>query len=172
MVLDLPAGAWLYVINFYGQLREGEIKALKDKYDRVIVDNAQAYFSQPQPHIDTLYTCRKFFGVPDGAVLYTDVQIKNEEFVQDESYERMQFLLGRYECGAHKFYSNFLQNENHFINEPIKKMSVLTRNLLRVLDYKKIFQKRTKNFMILNHELSKLNGLKLRNPQGDICILF
>lgn len=86
---------WLYLVNFYGQLSNEYILSLGNN---VIVDNAQAYFQDPLPGIDTLYTCRKFFGVPDGAILYTDKFIKIKQ--KDESYKRMNFLLGRFERTA------------------------------------------------------------------------
>src|SRR5699024_8657437 len=47
---------WLYVVNFYGQLSNGYLTSLGDS---IIVDNAQAYFQEPIPGVDTLYTCRK-----------------------------------------------------------------------------------------------------------------
>ena len=83
---------WLYVVNFYGQLSNEYLSTLGIN---IIVDNAQAYFQEPISGIDTIYTCRKFFGVADGAILYTDKKVEVQE--QDESYERMHFLLGRYE---------------------------------------------------------------------------
>ena len=66
---------WLYVVNYYGQFSEEYIHWLKQKYERIIIDNSQAYFQEPVAGIDTLYTCRKFFGVSDGAILYTDSEL-------------------------------------------------------------------------------------------------
>ena len=54
---------YLYIVNFYGQLSNQYIESLGCN---IIVDNAQSYFQEPINGIDTLYTCRKFFGVPDG----------------------------------------------------------------------------------------------------------
>ena len=73
---------WLYVVNYYGQFSEEKIKILKSKYERVLVDNAQAYFQMPVDGVDTLYTCRKYFGVSDGAFLYAD-SVLNEELEID-----------------------------------------------------------------------------------------
>lgn len=69
--LDVKKGEWLYLVNFYGQLSNDMINNIVACYKNVIVDNAQAYFQKPIEGIDTLYSCRKFFGVADGAVLYT-----------------------------------------------------------------------------------------------------
>ena len=86
---------WLYIVNFYGQLDNDYLTVWKQGYGRVIVDNAQNYFQMPVKDMDTLYTCRKYFGVADGAILYTDTEL-DREIPQDVSFERMHFLLGRY----------------------------------------------------------------------------
>ena len=86
-------------MNFYGQLSNEYLQTWKQRYDRVIVDNAQSYFQLPVDGLDTLYTCRKYFGVADGAFLYSDMRL-GKEIPQDESFERMHFLLGRYERSA------------------------------------------------------------------------
>lgn len=74
----LQNGEWLYLVNYYGQLSNNQIAQYKAKYGNVIVDNVQAFFQKPCEGTDTLYSCRKFFGVPDGGYLYTD-QVLPEE---------------------------------------------------------------------------------------------
>lgn len=152
---------WLYVVNFYGQLTNEYIVTLGKN---VIVDNAQAYFQHPVKGVDTIYTCRKFFGVPDGAILYTDKLI--EINLMDESYNRMNFLLGRFERTASEFYKDYVDNNHFFKDEPIKIMSKLTENLLHGLDYDVIKKKRTENFSYLNSKLASINKLTLKIPEG------
>lgn len=152
---------WLYVVNFYGQLTNDYIKSLGEN---VIVDNAQAYFQDPIPNFDTIYTCRKFFGVADGAILYTDKRINIKE--QDLSFDRMHFLLGRYEKTASEFYDEYVYNNSLFHNEPLKKMSRLTQNLLNGIDYDYVKRRRTNNFIYLDNQLKKINRLKLIIPEG------
>lgn len=152
---------WLYVVNFYGQLTNEYILTLGKN---VIVDNAQAYFQRPVKGVDTIYTCRKFFGVPDGAILYTDKLI--EINLMDESYNRMNFLLGRFERTASEFYKDYVDNNHFFKDEPIKIMSKLTENLLHGLDYDVIKKKRTENFSYLNSKLASINKLTLKIPEG------
>ena len=91
---NLGDNEWLYIVNFYGQLDNIYLSKLKQKYDRIIVDNAQSYYQLPANNVDTLYTCRKYFGVSDGAFLYTNKEI-DEDLLMDESFERMRYLLGR-----------------------------------------------------------------------------
>lgn len=163
--IDLKNDEWLYLVNYYGQLSNSTISDIVEKYVNVIVDNAQAYFQKPVDGVDTIYTCRKFFGVPDGAVLYTST-VLNDPLVQDVSFDRMLFLLGRYEKTASEFYAQYVENNHLFSNEPIKIMSKLTRNLLCGLNYDFIRKRRTNNFIFLNERLGKLNKLHLEVPEG------
>lgn len=162
---ELQEDEWLYLVNFYGQLSNEYIKNMRKKYRNIIVDNAQAYFQMPVDDVHTLYTCRKFFGVTDGAFLYTDKKL--ERYIpQDESYNRIHFLLGRFERTATEFYSEYIYNNKLFSNEQIKIMSKLTENLLRGIDYEKVKNKRTENFTYLNSKLKELNMLKPIIPNG------
>lgn len=162
---ELCEDEWLYVVNFYGQLENDYLLNLKLKYDRIIVDNAQSYFQPPVDCTDTLYTCRKYFGVADGAFLYTN-KLLAREISRDESFDRMHFLLGRYERSANEFYSEYVANNKLFETEMVKKMSRLTENLLRSIDYETIAQRRQENFEYLNVMLCNLNGLKVKNIYG------
>ena len=163
--IQLEDDEWLYVMNYYGQLTQDYLCGLKKEYDRVIIDNAQAYFDEPIENTDTLYTCRKFFGVADGAFLYTDVNL-NEDIPLDESFDRMHFLLGRYERSASEFYSEYSMNNHMFADEPIKQMSKLTENLLHGIDYTYVRQRRTQNFKAYNEMLGNINQLELREAEG------
>ena len=158
--LTLDDTEWLYLINFYGQLSNSEIRKYIQKYKRVIVDQAHAYYEEPIDGVDTMYTCRKWFGVADGAFLYTDAVLE-EEFPQDISYDRMEFLLGRYEKTAGEFYGKYVENNQLFRNEPIKRMSKLTANLLSAIDYEKVRKTREENFLILDEKLKDRNLLSL-----------
>lgn len=162
---DVPIDSWLYVVNYYGQLNNGVLERIREQHPHMIVDNVQAYFQMPMDGVDTLYTCRKFFGVADGAFLYTDARL-DQELPQDESHERMRFLLGRYERSASEFYSLYSANNAVFSTEPIKRMSQLTQNLLHGLDYERIAESRRDNFQYLHDELGGINELKLTVPYG------
>lgn len=161
----LDTDEWLYVVNYYGQLDDCLLQQLHAKYHRIIVDNVQAYFREPIKGIDTIYTCRKFFGVTDGALLYTDT-IMNCEFEQDQSFERIRYLFGRYERCADEFYGDYTTNEALFMDVPIRSMSKLTRNLLHAIDYSTVKEKRTNNFQVLHDAFKEKNKLHLKTPEG------
>lgn len=162
--IEAQADEWVMVINYYGQLSNEYLSELSSQYN-IIVDNAQAYFRAPLAGIDTTYTCRKFFGVADGAMLYTNA-VLNEELPQDESFERMHFLLGRFERSASEFYAEYAANNELFYSEDIKRMSKLTENLLCGIDYERVKKKRTENFSYLHERFGSLNRLELTVPEG------
>jgi len=171
LITTIDDDAWFYVLNYYGQLTADELHAWKVRCERMIVDNAQAYFDAPLADTDTIYTCRKFFGVPDGAFLYTDSN-PAEEYPQDESYGRMLFLLGRFERTASEFYCDNAANNHVFASEPIKRMSKLTENLLHGIDYTFVRNRRTENFEYYHKALKRVNHLDLRIVAGAFAYPF
>lgn len=156
---------YLYLVNYYGQLPTEFIENTAYSHSGIILDNAQAFFEKPLPGIDTLYTCRKFFGVADGAYLYTDC-IMEKPIEKDKSYQRIGFLAGRYERSANEFYAQYLKNEELIAGRPIQHMSRLTENILKSIDYISIAERRKNNFLLLHQNLKKINQLKLKVPDG------
>lgn len=162
---------FLYVVNFYGQITRENIQALKEKFSNIIVDNVQAFFELPVNGVDTLYSCRKFFGVSDGAYLITS-QKADCNYPQDISYKRMKFLLGRMEKGASEFYPEYVKNDESFDHEPIKRMSKLTQNILKGIDYSFVKKRREDNFSYLSERLGDRNELVLKMPKGPYAYPF
>lgn len=155
------------IVNFFGQLNPGNLSLLKEKYKNIIVDNTHAFFTSPVPGLDTVYTCRKFFGVPDGAYLYLNAPSKlYDSLCTDYSSNRMEHLLGRFESSASQYYSVFSVNDHSLSNEPIKKMSSITSNILNAIDYTAVQKRRQNNFDYLNNILSPFNLLNIKNSAG------
>lgn len=173
-ILDfkLNDGEWLYIVNYYGQLSDEYMRHLKEKYDRIIIDNAQAYFQEPIHGVDTLYTCRKFFGVTDGGILSSTASIEITD--QDESYDRISFIMGRYEKTGKDFFRDSQRNEERFYEASIKRMSSITENILHGIDYDFIEQRRRFNFEYIHSRLGEINRLTVSVPKGPfmypLCI--
>ena len=151
--------ALLYT-NYYG-LKQRYVEQLAEKIGpRLIVDNTQAFYAKPLPGIDTFYTCRKFFGVADGAYLYCDA-VLDEEIEQDYSYDRMAHLLKRIDLSAEEGYADFRGVDDGLDNQPIRKMSKLTQRMMQSIDYEAIAKKRKKNYLMLHETLGGENNLEL-----------
>ena len=162
---------YLYVVNYYGQLTNDRIRELKARHGNIIIDNVQAFFQQPVPGVDTVYSCRKFLGVPDGGYASTDA-VLNEQFEKDISRDRMTHILGRFEGTASEFYSCFQTNDHSFEGIPTRHMSELTHNLLRGIDYEYVRAKRNENYAVLSQALGAANKLQLITPDAPFCYPF
>ncbi len=163
--INVEEEEWFYLVNYYGQINNDMIKKIKKKHNRIIVDNVQAYFQMPIKGVDTIYSCRKYFGVPDGALLYTDTQI-SRGLEQDKSVERMKHLFGRYEKSASEYYLDYLKNENTIDGLTLRYMSKITRNLLCGIDYENVKLIRERNYLFLSQAFSSINRLTLEMPVG------
>lgn len=163
----LKADEALLYTNYFG-LKQHYVKqvALKEG-SRLIVDNTQAFYAKPLDGIDTFYTCRKFFGVADGAYLYCDA-VLDGEIEQDYSYDRMAHLLKRIDLSAEEGYADFRRADDGLDNQPIRKMSRLTRRIMQSVDYEAAAKKRRENFMILHTALGGENNLEL--PLGEDAV--
>lgn len=167
----LDKDEYVYIVNFYGQLSNERIVTLKDRFGNVIVDNVQAFFQAAIPGVDTVYSCRKFFGVPDGGYVVTDAE-DVLPLETDISKDRMRHILGRFEESGSAYYRDFQQNDELFYDLPLRGMSRLTRNILRAVDYDAVCQKRNANYAALEVALGAHNRLRLTVPNGPYCYPF
>ncbi len=167
----LQEGEWLYIVNYYGQISNDQVRAMKERWHNVIFDNVQAFFQRPVVGVDTIYSCRKFFGVPDGGYLSTDA-MPDELLEQDVSKDRMRHVLGRYEGVASDYYRDFKENDHSFVDLEVRAMSRLTHNLLRAVDYETVKAKRQENFMFLHEKLGPHNRLRINIPEGPYAYPF
>jgi hypothetical protein len=156
-ILDFEVGpteCFLYT-NYFG-LKQETVLALSKKFNNLIVDNSQAFFSEPLPEIDTFYSCKKFFGVPDGAYLYTTSKAKLK-LEKDISFGRISHLVKSIDLGIENGYQDFIENDELLSNNPIRKMSNLSQKILAGIDYKECKYRRNSNFMYLHDFLLKYN---------------
>lgn len=164
---ELQDDEWLYIVNYYGQVTNE--RGLKAKYQRILFDNVQAFFQRPVEGIDTIYSCRKYFGVPDGSYLSTDVSMDVEG---DESKDRMAHILGRYETTASEYYKTYVENEESYYDLPIRGMSRITHNIMGAIDYEFVKMRREENFQYLYNRLQHLNGIEVKKVEGPFSYPF
>lgn len=165
-----PDEALLYV-NYYG-LKQRYVEQLAEEIGgQLIVDNTQAFYAKPIAGIDSFYTCRKFFGVPDGAYLYTEKEL-DEELEQDLSYDRMTFLTKRIDLGAEAGYLAFRDLSKSLVGQPIKRMSNLTQRMMQGIEYKKAAEQRRDNYKQLHAALGKSNNLSIPLEEDAVPMVY
>lgn len=168
-VSDFSENAYILYNNYFG-ICAGNVKSLASKYKNLIVDNAQAFY-MPQYGIASFNSIRKFFGVPDGALLQSD-KICDCEFERDNSYQRFSHLLKRADVSAKFGYQDFLINENSLDDCEIKTMSNLTQKLFQTIDIEAAKEKRLENFVYLSKYLSKSNELNIFLDKDDVPMVY
>ena len=150
--INLADGEALLYTNYWG-LNSQYCYELSLKYgNKLILDYTQAFYAKPINGIDTFYSCRKYFGVPDGGYLYTDA-IPDFELDQDISYDRFDSLLKRIDLSAEDGYADFRKSSESFHDFPIRYMSKLTRRIMQSIDYQGIAIKRKNNYEYLRKAL-------------------
>ena len=163
---------YLYVVNYYGQIGSEKVRALKEQYGNLILDNVQAFFQRPVEGVDTVYSCRKFFGVPDGGYVATDTSL-SQPLTRDVSMDCMRHILGRFEGpSASDYYADAKANDKRFVEAGLRAMSALTENLLGAIDYEAARKKRNENYAVLAERLGPINPLPLTAPDGAFAYPF
>lgn len=157
--------------NYFGLMDE-YVKIVTDRYaPNIIIDNTQAFFSQPLPEIDTFYTCRKFFGVADGAYLYTN-KVADFDIPQDYSSSRMLFLLDRLDKSAEEAFSDYHKSEDTLDYDKIKKMSKITQFIMSSICYKSVADRRISNYTYLHDNLGSSNMLSVDLERKNVPMVY
>lgn len=167
--IQLDSDEYLLVTNYYG-IKDKYIRELALQYSsQLIVDNAQALFAEPLKGIKSIYSPRKYVGIPDGGIAYIDEGIDVHQFDVDVSYERCSHLLKRIDVGAEAGYADFRENSHKLCCQPIRRMSKLTQYLLQSIDFCNIRNKRRNNFRLLHEKLRRTNQLSIPDMDSFSC---
>jgi hypothetical protein len=153
--------AFLYV-NYFGLCEANVSRLLRNiPSNQLIIDNTHALFERPVNALATIYSPRKFVGVPDGGLLVTSgLEIKVPEHEDTDSLGRMRPLLLRMAYTAQDGYSDKLESENTLYNSKPLKMSRLTKRILASIDMTMVKRQRRENFLALAARLDKYNSHK------------
>ncbi len=176
--IDVPEGAGLLYTNYFG-LKDRAVGVLSSRFGkRLVVDNSQAFYSQPPSGSSSFYSPRKFFGVPDGgyaSIPWLTLDTGSHE--RDVSHGRCSHLLKRWDLGAEDGYGDFKANDASLTGEPVRVMSRLTKRMLKGVDYGFVSRRRAANYDFLCQVLGQENtrafergdGVPLTYPFYDEC---
>lgn len=145
-----PDDDYILFNNYFG-VSGKRVRQMAKRYRRLIVDAAQAFYASSQGFA-TFYSPRKFFGVPDGGILcgYKSTDCVPEQGV---SWNKAVHLLKRVDVSGAFGYEDFRENERKIADEPILKMSRLTRVLMGNIDCDLAAKRRLANFNYLRQQL-------------------
>lgn len=120
-------------------------------------------------------SARKFFGVPDGAYLYTpdNIYLSSLNNLKRNQNYRCEHLLLRHQGILEEGYKIFQDNEK-LNGDEIALISELSEIILSQIDYNDVAQKRCQNYLYLDQILGSHNQLsseviKLDNNSIPFC---
>jgi hypothetical protein len=167
----VPAEKTCFLYTNYFGIKTNTVKRLAHSIENLIIDNAQAFYAEPIPRIDSFYSCRKFFGVPDGAYLYTSSK-KRLNITVDSSFDRFSHLIKAVDQDTEAGYEEFVKNDASLNENDILEMSPITGRLLAGIDYEQCAEIRKQNFAYLHKQLSHLNEIKFDYTLEDVPMVY
>ncbi|WP_164122281.1 MULTISPECIES: hypothetical protein [Sphingobacterium] len=167
---EIGNGECFLYTNYFG-LKQNTVEKLSKNIENLIIDNSQAFFSKPLDQINTIYSCRKFFGVSDGAYLQLNSSLRLK-LETDISVDRFLHLIKSIDLGNENAYQNFVANEKSLENNDIKNMSVLTQKILSGINYQNCKKIRKQNFNYLQENLAGINELDLEMSIDSVPMIY
>lgn len=164
--IDKYDNEYLLYVNYFGVCTNNQYRLLLEyPHDKLIFDHSQAFFVPPLKDIHTLYSPRKFFPIADGGVLLSPIKVSDNTIAELQNCRiaenQYQHLFKRLLYGANAGYVDFQKSEQYFENEIPNRISPITQQILRVLDYQAVQKQRLNNFKALHSLLGEYNTLSL-----------
>ncbi|MCC2961426.1 hypothetical protein LK540_13435 [Massilia sp. IC2-278] len=170
--IDLQAADWLYYVDYFGVC--GDVVArLLTRFNpgQVVLDHCQAFFAPPRPCLAVIYSPRKFFGVPDGGLVVTDLPLEAPAVQDQLSRQRVEAQLERLAVSPESGYQSYVRSEASLADLEPRRMSLLTGRILATVDFASVRERRNRNFRYLHERLGHLNRLALDPARidGPLC---
>lgn len=151
--------------NYFGIMTHAMQMDIIAEHSHVLFDNTQGFFTKPMRGTYSAYSCRKFFGVPDGAYLVAD-ELPRLDLPTGHSAEAAGFLLQSIEDGPNAAYGISKANEEHINDEGMAYMSPLTSALMSAINFQSVNDRRVENFKKLHELLGEFNELDIHIENG------
>ncbi|MBB6600000.1 hypothetical protein [Luteimonas sp. MC1825] len=150
---DLPLGPldWLVCIDYFGMSGNSCTAAVaRHGGHRILIDASQALFHPPGSDVSTVYSPRKFVGVPDGGLLVTPHRLPLADPADEAgSIERGRYLSTRAAGDVAAGYQQFQQAEATLADCTPRGMSASTAGMLSIIDFDRVRRQRRANFTSL-----------------------
>ena len=165
----------LYLVNYFG-VNDTKLEHFMQhlSFEKVILDNAQSLFTDIQSNavIASIYSPRKFIGVPDGGLIRTKRKIVMPLVYDTQSVNRISHLISRMSGPAENGYADYLAAEETLKHDVPKKMSHFTKFLLATTDFAKIKAKRLENYNTYLECVPKVSFLPTDGCSVPMCVPF
>lgn len=146
------------LVNYFGLSNIADAAAQLP--GRCVVDATTALYAPPLPGVPSFYSPRKFCGVADGGVACASFPLEYLPEEESRSAARSLYQLERLENGAEAALAASEAAEVS-LSGPPRRMSPLTRLLLRSIDFSAAAARRLENYATLHAALGEINHLQL-----------
>ncbi len=170
----LDAGDWLLYVNYFG-VCGAKVEALLHRFSpaQIVLDFSQAFFSPPDEQaLATIYSPRKFFGVPDGGLLYSQIPISAPEEIDINSFARTEHLIRRLGDSPEAGYAAYQRAEGSLADLEPRTMSRLSEHILASVDFETVSRIRKENFKMLNDRLGDDGGLLAEMSETEVPLCY
>ena len=160
--LDMRDSDWLLYVNYFG-ICGGNVDRILAKFNphQVVLDHSQAFYAPPRECLATIYSPRKFFGIPDGGLLVTKCPVSVPSKIDDGSLSRSSHLLKRLTSSPEFGYADYLKAEQSLCDFEPRQMSYLTRSILESVNFEEARIRRNNNFSLCHEALGHINQLPI-----------
>lgn len=166
--------AFIYV-NYFG-LCQQNISQLLDELpgDRLIIDNSHALFATHSDALATIYSPRKFVGLPDGGLLRASPLLRITPPMEEdrESFERMRYLLTRMAYSAREGYADFEKARNSLRDTSPLAMSRLTQRLMKSIRWDQVIERRRENYTVMARMMDAINDTHWTLGENDVPLCY
>jgi hypothetical protein len=168
---DLQRDDYFLYINYFG-LKDATVKKLSARYgEQLIADCTQAFFTKGNGSSWFFNSCRKFFGVPDGAYLYPPDHIRLEPVDSRNETYTVEHLMKRLNGHVQEGYNAFTENEK-LCGPEVTGMSVLSELLLSDIDYTEVINRRRANFNYLHRVFKNQNQFSMAVEEESVPMVY
>ena len=125
-----------------------------------LIDNAHSFYNKPimRDNVYNLYSCKKFFGVPDGGYLISERKI-DQIYKKTTASHISNYLIQNLEEGTNSCYQK-KKEIDEYINNNYSDISIFAEEILFRINYKRIKEIRKRNFNIYQQYFAENNQIK------------
>ena len=168
---ELQPDEYFLYINYFG-LKAATVQMLSARYgQQLIADCTQAFFTKGNGSSWFFNSCRKFFGVPDGAYLYPPDSVQVELVKGNNETYTLEHLIKRFNGHVQEGYAAFQENEK-LCGPDVTGMSVLSEHLLSNIDYTEVIARRRANFNYLHQVFKNSNQFNIAALDESVPMVY
>ena len=156
-----PKGKAVYLVDYFGIMDKSVIEYVNSNPETTfLIDNAHSFYNKPimRENVFNLYSCKKFFGVPDGGYLISERKI-DQIYKKTPSSQISSYLIKSLEEGTNSCYQE-KKAVDEYINNNYSGISIFAEKLLSCIDYERIKEIRKRNFGIYQQYFAEKNQIK------------